>query len=227
MRINKYLAHEKYCTRREADELIESGRVLINGRRALLGEKVRETDVVEVRFRPKSYRYVAYYKPRGIVTHSPQGDEQEIAGISGLRGLFPVGRLDKDSEGLIVLTDDGRLTDALLNPKYEHEKEYEVTVGSALQRNFKSRMERGVYIGEYTTKPAHVDVRGPRKFSVTLTEGKKHQIRRMCDRLGLTVAHLKRVRIMNVELKSLAPNAHRVLAGAELKDFLSALKLTG
>jgi len=117
MRINKYLASKRYCTRREADEIIEKGKVLINGKRAALGDKVSEKDVVEVKFRQKKYRYFAYNKPRGIITHSPQGEEEDIAMKVPLEGVFPVGRLDKDSYGLIILTDDGRITDKLLNPE--------------------------------------------------------------------------------------------------------------
>src|SRR6266581_4500293 len=109
MRINKYLANKKYCTRRAADKLISDGKVLINGKTAVLGDKVAESDNVEVRFHAKRYRYFAYYKPRGIITHSAQGeDEEEIADIVPVEGVFPLGRLDKDSYGLILLTDDGR-----------------------------------------------------------------------------------------------------------------------
>src|ERR1700690_3075309 len=128
MRINKYLAMKKYCTRREADEVIKKGKVFINGKLAVLGDKVSQKDVVDVKWRAKNHRYFAFNKPRGVLTHSPQGDEEEdISMLIPLKGVFPVGRLDKDSYGLIVLTDDGRITDALLNPDYAHEKEYEVT----------------------------------------------------------------------------------------------------
>src|SRR3989338_4061299 len=117
MRINKYLAAKKYCTRRQADELIKKGLVLINGKPAVLGDKVNEKDTVVVKWRQTKYRYFAYNKPRGIITHSPQGDEQDIASaVPELKNVFPVGRLDKDTHGLIILTDDGRITDRLLNP---------------------------------------------------------------------------------------------------------------
>jgi 23S rRNA pseudouridine2604 synthase len=222
-RINKYLAEKKYCTRKEADELVKKGRVLINGRLAVLGDKVSTIDKVEVRFRPKKFRYFAYNKPRGVITHSPQQGETEIIDAIDLQGVFPVGRLDKDSSGLIILTDDGRLTDALLNPEHEHEKEYEVLVSHSLANNFQRRMEKGVFIGDYTTKPCKVDVRGETKFVITLTEGKKHQIRRMCDAVGQTVDELKRTRIMNVKLGSLAQGAYRKLQGAELEKLLKAV----
>jgi len=223
MRINKYLASKKYCTRREADELIEKRRVTINGKPAVLGDKVRETDVVEVRYRPRKFRYFAYNKPRGIITHSPQGDEKEIADIVKIPGIFPVGRLDKDSYGLILLTDDGRLTDALLNPKHEHEKEYEVACAHKLPSFFKKRMEEGVDIGGYKTKNCVVTIQGEKKFSITLTEGKKHQIRRMCGVFGMSAVELKRVRILNIKLGSLKAGAYRALAGAELETLLKDL----
>jgi 23S rRNA pseudouridine2604 synthase len=225
VRINKYLADHKYCTRREADELITSGRVRINGRAAVLGDKVSAQDVVEVRMRPRTFRYFAYHKPAGVITHSPQGGEMDIAQASGLSSVFPVGRLDKDSSGLIILTDDGRLTDALLNPEHEHDKEYEVTVSAALPKNFKRRMERGLDIGGYRTKPCTVSLVGDKKFRITLTEGKKHQIRRMCGALGQGVVSLKRMRIMNIKLGTLPAGEYRALKGAELQEFLSALAL--
>ena len=225
VRINKYLADKKYCTRKEADELIKKGRVTINGRTAILGDKVSPSDTVATRFRPKTFRYFAYHKPRGIITHSAQQGETEIKDAIDIEGSFPVGRLDKDSSGLIILTDDGRLTDALLNPAHEHEKEYEVLVSQRLPNNFQRRMERGVFIGEYHTKPCTVRITGDKKFTVTLTEGKKHQIRRMCDALGVAVAELKRTRIMNVKLGSLPKGTCRQLSGAELHTLLHALSM--
>lgn len=223
MRINKYLAGKKYCTRREADELITKGKVFINGKQAVLGDKVQEKDVVDVKFRPKKYHYYAYYKPRGIITHSPQGEEEDIAMTTSLKGVFPVGRLDKDSYGLIILTDDGRLTDALLNPDHEHEKEYLVTCAHALPSNFKAKMERGVDIGGYTTKPCTVQILGDKKFGITLTEGKKHQIRRMCGFFGQSAVDLKRVRILNIKLGALKKGEHREIQDEELELFLKAV----
>jgi len=225
MRINKYLAHKNLCTRREADTLIEAGKVLINGKRAKLGDKVAETDKVDVRFRVKTYRYFAYNKPRGIITHSPGEDEQDIRQSIPLVGVFPIGRLDKDSQGLIILTDDGRITDKLLNPDYTHEKEYLVTTNEELPNNFKHRMEMGVNIEGYMTKPSQVKIVSPRRFTITLTEGKKHQIRRMCAALGLTTSELKRTRIMNTRLGGLKSGEHRAIVGKELATFLSHLGL--
>jgi len=223
MRINKYLAHKNYCTRREADSLIEAGKVLINGKQAQLGDKVRETDHVEVRFRVKKYRYFAYNKPRGVITHSPDEDERDIRQSIPLVGVFPVGRLDKDSNGLIILTDDGRITDKLLNPEYEHEKEYVVSTKEELPSNFAAKMEKGVNIEGYITKPAVVKVLSPKKFTITLTEGKKHQIRRMCSAVGLVVARLERTRVMNIRLSGLKEGEHRPILGQELATFLKSL----
>ena len=225
MRINKYLAHKNLCTRREADTLIAAGKVLINGTLAKLGDKVQETDDVQVRFRAKKYRYYAYHKPRGVITHSAQEGEEEIADVSPVKGAFPVGRLDKDSSGLIILTDDGRITDKLLNPEYVHEKEYVVTTKEELKSNFKERMERGVDIEGYKTKECRVEVLDEKRFSVVLTEGKKHQIRRMCAALGYVVATLERKRIMNIHVSGLKPGAHRAIEGGELTTFLKSLNL--
>jgi len=223
MRINKYLAHKNLCTRREADTLIEAGKVLINGKKAKLGDKVLETDKVDVRFRTKTHRYFAYNKPRGIITHSPGDDERDIRQSIPLVGVFPVGRLDKDSHGLIILTDDGRITDKLLNPDYAHEKEYVVTTNEVLAKNFKQRMEGGVDIEGYMTKPSVVKVLGRKRFAITLTEGKKHQIRRMCAALGYTTAELERTRVMNIRLSGLKHGEYRPILGAELDTFLESL----
>jgi 23S rRNA pseudouridine2604 synthase len=223
MRINKYLALHKYASRREADKLIEAGRVYINGAPAVLGSAVAEGDAVEVKGALKIHRYFAYNKPRGIITHSPQGGEESIEDILPLKDEFPIGRLDKNSFGLIILTDDGRITDALLNPKNEHEKEYEVTTLVDLPKGFKRNMERGVNIGGYVTKPCRVEITGKRTFSITLTEGKKHQIRRMCGAFGASVLLLKRVRILNIMIGSLKEGAYRPLQEEELKVFLESL----
>ena len=223
MRINKYLASKKYSTRREGDEMVKKGKVLINGRVALLGDKVSEGDRVEIRFRLKKHRYFAYNKPRGVITHSASEDEEDIKEVFPIKDVFPIGRLDKDSHGLIILTDDGRITDKLLNPDYSHEKEYLVTTKESLTFNFKERMERGVDIEGYITKPCKVQTLGDKKFSIVLTEGKKHQIRRMCVALGCVVSDLERKRIMNIQLGKLKPGEHRELKGEELAVFLKFL----
>jgi 23S rRNA pseudouridine2604 synthase len=209
MRINKYLADKKISTRRGADELIKDKKVFINGKMAELGSQVNENDKVEVRdAKPKEYKYFAYNKPIGTETNSPRED------------LFPLGRLDKASHGLLILTNDGRITDQLLNPKYFHEKEYVVRTLNKLRSNFKQKMEAGVNIEGYMTKKCKVQIVNENTFRVTLTEGKKHQIRRMCSNLFQEVADLKRERIMNIKLGKLQPNSTREIKGEELTTFL-------
>jgi len=232
MRINKYLALKGYSTRRGADDLIGSKKVFINGRAAVLGDKVAETDKVEVRKSGKPSKaliYAAYHKPRGIITHSPGEDEEDIEMLieeyPELKGVFPVGRLDKDSSGLIILTNDGRVTDRLLNPKFEHEKEYTVTTARPLRPSFKEYMEKGVDIEGYVTKPAQVFPKSGSKFAIVLSEGKKHQIRRMVVAMRNEVKTLQRTRVMNVRLGTLPPGEWRPIEGAELKEFLTALGL--
>lgn len=227
MRINKYLSLKNVATRRAADELIEKKKVFINGRPAKLGDKVNETDNVEVKHTGirKEYLYYAYNKPAGVTTHSPQVGEKDILQSANLKGVFPVGRLDKNSTGLIILTNDGRITDKLLNPEYVHEKEYTVTVTNNLRPSFKEYMQKGVDLGDYVTKPCKVKIIGDKTFGITLTEGKKHQIRRMCEAMHNDVRQLKRVRIMNVRLGNLAPNTFRKLEGKELETFLQQINM--
>lgn len=212
VRINKYLALKQISTRRGADELIKNKKVFINGRLALLGSKVNEKDKVEIRgAEEKAYKYFAYNKPIGVETDSPQ------------EGLFPIGRLDKASHGLLIVTNDGRITEKLLNPKYVHEKEYRVKTKEKLRSNFKAKMEAGVNIEGYKTQPCTVTIVNENTFRVVLTEGKKHQIRRMCSALFQEVLDLKRERIMNIELGKMKPNSLREIKGEELSTFLNPL----
>lgn len=227
MRINKYLAQKGFATRRGADELVEAGKVFINDKKAVVGDKVLETDIVEVRgATEKTYAYYAYYKPKGIITHSPEEGEKSIE--DSIRGrikesVFPLGRLDKASRGLILLTDDGRLTEKLLSPKRAHEKEYEVVVDKSINGMFLRGLENGVIIEGYKTKPAKAKKLGAQRFSLVLIEGKKHQIRRMCAALGYTVHDIKRIRIMNIPLGKLTPGQFRKIEGKELQTFLASL----
>jgi len=227
MRINKYLALNKHSTRRGADELISQKKVFINNKLAVLGDKVKETDKVEVRFRGKQkpYIYIAYNKPKGIVTHSAQEGEQEIKTAVAVKDIFPIGRLDKDSNGLIILTNDGRITERLLGPNHLHEKEYLVKTKEKLRSSFKEKMEAGVQIEKEKTKKCKVKIMGERLFKIILTEGKKHQIRRMCVALFQEVADLKRTRIMNIELGKLKSGEYRKIEGEELQTFLKQLDL--
>ena len=227
MRINKYLAHEGITTRRGADTLIEKGEVFVNGKKAVIGQQIEATDTVEVRGKKKEYTYLVYYKPRGVITHSPAPHEEDIATrvqkLYKIDGLFPIGRLDKDSEGLIILTDDGRITGPLLNPEHAHEREYAVTVDKKVTGAFMKKMETGVQIEGYRTKEAVVTRINERTFSIVLTEGKKHQIRRMCAALGYQVQRLARVRILDITQNALKPGQFRILKHQELEHFLEAL----
>ena len=224
MRINKYLAREGVATRRGADELVARGKVLVNGRVAVLGEKINRGDKVELKgsSSPKKYLYYAYNKPVGVITHSPQMGEKDIK-QSVPMDVFPVGRLDKDSSGLIILTNDGRVTDRLLNPEYEHDKEYRVCTAEPLRESFKKAMEGGVNIEGYLTAPCTVRKTGPKSFMITLTEGKKHQIRRMVSAMHNSVVELERTRILNIRLDNLAPGTWRAISGDELATFLSQI----
>lgn len=228
MRVNKYLAHKGVSTRTGVDELIKHQKVLINGKIAKLGDKVLETDKVEVRGKhtKKDYIYLAYNKPKGVVSANPQAGEKDIVSSAKLDDkVFPVGRLDKDSHGLIILTNDGRITDRLLNPVHNHEKEYVVEVDRKFTPAFLKHMQDGVDIGEGITKPAVVKKIGEKTFSIILTEGKNRQIRRMTEKLGYTVRDLQRTRVQNVELGKISKNSYREIAGNELNVFLKSLDL--
>jgi 23S rRNA pseudouridine2604 synthase len=224
IRINKYLALKNYSTRRGADELIAAGKVLINGRRAVLGDKVEASDKVEVRFRKVKMSYYLYHKPVGVTTDE-QPNEKDIKSVLGRKDIFPVGRLDKESHGLILLTNDGRVTDRLLNPDAGHDKEYRVKVDKKVTPFLLRHLEQGVDIEGYKTRPAKADKLTDNIITITISEGKKHQIRRMCVALGFQVRDLERTRIMNLRLGNLAPGELRELKGDELEAFLKELSL--
>lgn len=232
LRLNKYLAQQGLASRREADALIAAGQILVNGQPATLGTKVQATDRVEVVGRTPAKIYLAYYKGRGIISHSPAPGETDIASRLAedyqLTGLSPIGRLDKDSEGLILISNDGRLTAPLLDPKRRTEKEYEVTVDKPINHWFLKHMATGVKIERYQTKPTTVTLTDPKKlrFSIVLTEGKKHQIRRMCAALGYQVTTLKRIRFGAINLGKLKPNQYRKLTETEVATLLQKLKVT-
>lgn len=244
VRINKYLADKGYSTRRGADALISAGKVKINGRRAILGDKVSATDKIEVdssslKAERSQLAYYAYNKPVGVVTHSPQAGEVDIlqaiklagglprTGPAGSSiGVFPLGRLDKESHGLILLTNDGRITGRLLDPEGNHEKEYAVRVNKPLKENTFTRLSKGIKIEGYITKPAIAEGEpGSYTLHLTITEGKKHQIRRMLTALGYEVLDLKRVRIMHIKLGDLKDGEYRALTASEQKRLLGQLGL--
>ncbi len=231
IRLNKYLAHTGVASRREADELIANGKVQVNGAKAVMGQAVNDGDKVSVLGKTKAKSYYAYYKGRGVITHSPGEGETDIAtklaNDYGITHVTPIGRLDKDSEGLMILSNDGRITGPMLDPESGKEKEYDVLVDKPINGMFKRAMETGVDIEGYRTKPATITAnpKNDKRFYLILTEGKKHQIRRMCAALGYQIQTLKRVRIMNIDLGKLKPNQYRKLEPAELKDFLKQLEV--
>ena len=206
-RINKYLSEVGYCSRRAADKLIEKGRVTINGMIPEMGTKIEDTDEVRVdgkllsRPRQKNI-YLIFNKPVGIVCTTDVGVEKDniIDYINYPSRIFPIGRLDKPSEGLIFLTNDGDIVNKILRARNNHEKEYIVTVNKAIRQSFIDHMSEGVEILETITKPCYVEKLGAFKFKIILTQGLNRQIRRMCDHLGYRVLTLKRIRIMNIKL---------------------------
>ena len=226
MRINKYMALKQYATRREADELISSGIVFINGKKAVLGDTVNQKDKVEVKTTaPKEgYRYFAYNKPVGVVTSLPAKDEKSILDVTEFPiKVFPLGRLDKESTGLIIMTNDGRITDKLLNPKNIHEKEYVVTVDKPIEHNFLVNLINGIRLGEYVTKKAKARRIDKHTFEIIITEGKNRQIRRMCASFGYNVKTLTRIRVMNILLGTLKPGTFKEISGVELDTLLASL----
>ncbi len=227
IRINKYLADKGFTTRRGADILITEKKVLINGKIAKLGDKVGADDKVTLKdFENKKYVYYAYYKPKGIATLA-SGQEKSIKdSIEFPEKVFPLGRLDKDSEGLIIMTNDGRLTDKLLNPKFEHQKEYYVEIDRPITHEFLVKISNRVDIGIHKTKKSLVRKVDLKAFEIILLEGKNRQIRRMCGVLGAGVKKLKRFRIMNIMIGKLKPNQYRNISGKELQNFLADLGIS-
>ncbi|MCL5795333.1 MAG: rRNA pseudouridine synthase [Patescibacteria group bacterium] len=226
IRINKYLAKKNICSRRKADDFISRKLVKINGRTAVLGDKVQKEDRVELNSKvekiTQKFIYLAYNKPIGVASHLPQENEIGIRETSSLpKDIFPVGRLDKESRGLMILTNDGRITEKLLDPKFYHEKEYEVLVNKPINNYFINKMQNGIRLEGFTTRPCQLKKLDTNKFSIVLTEGKKHQIRRMCTALGYEVKDLQRVRIGQIRLKDLAVGATRPLTGKEIEKFFS------
>ena len=207
-RINKYLSEAGYCSRRVADRLIEEGKVTINGRVPEIGTKVQERDLIEVngqkieKSRKQKKIYLAFNKPVGIVCTTDKRVETNnvIDFIKYPKRIFPIGRLDKPSEGLIFLTNDGDIVNKILRSRNNHEKEYLVSVNHPINKDFIQKMSNGVEILGTKTKNCFVKELGPKKFKIILTQGLNRQIRRMCESLGYRVRSLKRVRIMNIKL---------------------------
>ncbi len=232
-RLNKYISDTGLCSRREADKLIEQNRVTINDKLPELGTKVIPTDTVKVDGKvvgavasDKSDRvYIIYNKPIGITCTTERHVKGNIIDAIGHKArIFPVGRLDKPSEGLIILTSDGDIVNKILRAENAHDKEYEVTVNQPISERFVKRMARGVPILGTVTKPCIVKPTGRDKFTIILTQGLNRQIRRMCEFLGYEVTKLKRNRIMHLELGNLRPGQWRNLTEKELSQLQAAVQ---
>ena len=231
MRLNKYLAETGSCSRREADEWIAAGRISVNGERAVLGTQVGDADDVRLdgqplRARPKRV-YLALNKPVGIECTTDRDVPGNIVDFVGYpERIFPIGRLDKDSEGLILLTNDGDVVNVVLRAEHEHEKEYIVSVDRPLTPAFLAGMSAGVPILGTVTNPCKVTQVGRNTFRIVLTQGLNRQIRRMCEHFDYTVRRLQRVRIMHVHLGTLPLGKWRELSAAELRGLLPAERRT-
>lgn len=227
IRINKYLALHNYATRKGADELIQKGFVSINGFKAILGDIVNENDRVAVSQKApkKEYVYYAYNKAVGVSTN-PDIKTKDILQVTKFKEkVFPIGRLDKDSRGLILMTNDGRVTDRLLSPLYVHEKEYVVKVEPNFSDKFIELMANGVHFDKFLSKKCQVWRKTVNVFHIILTEGKKRQIRRMCEALHHKVVDLRRIRVMNINLGKIPEGEYEEIKGDELHELLRLLKL--
>ena len=220
IRINKYLRDKGLASRREADQMITGEKVLVNGKPAEMGMLINERDKVTLRGKnKKEYEYLAYYKPRGLATQSQEGSESVIAQWRE-RGLFPIGRLDKESEGLLILTNDGRLTTKLLSTESKFEKEYIVKVKETLRKGIPAIFEKGMETEAFgKLLPAKTKLIDSHTLSVVLREGKRHQIRVMLSELGCMVNSLKRIRIGHISLGKLRPEETRRLVQKEIDLF--------
>ena len=219
--LNKYISETGFCSRREADNYIEQCRVTINGKEAQKGNRVGENDVVLVDGEPIKKKKTAVYlmlnKPKGITCTTDQKDKTNIIDYINFKTrIFPVGRLDKRSEGLIFLTNDGDIVNKILRAGNKHEKEYSVTVDQPVTMDFINKMRNGVRILGTVTQKCFVKQEGPNRFTIILTQGLNRQIRRMCEALGYTVVSLKRTRIMNMTLSGLQPGKWRYFTPAEI-----------
>ena len=228
MRLNKYLSDVGVFSRREADRLIEAGRVKVDGELALMGQKVLPSQSIEID--GKSIKkeeekvLLAFNKPKGIVCTTSKKDKDNIIDfINYGKRIYPIGRLDKDSEGLILLTNQGELVDKILRGSNYHEKEYVVTVNKKITPEFLRAMGSGVPILDTVTRPCEIEQIDTRTFRIILTQGLNRQIRRMCEYFDYRVVDLKRVRVMNIRLGRLKSGTYRRIAGTELEELLKLL----
>lgn len=236
IRLNKFLSEMGICSRREADRLIEAGMVFVDGRAAVMGERVcahqkiicNGTEVCTGTSRPEPV-WLVVNKPRGIVCTTSDKDRAEniIDFIGYPQRVFPVGRLDKDSQGLLLLTNEGDLVNPMMRSANAHEKEYQVRIDRPVTQEFLETMARGVDIPELNTRtrPCHLRATGKDRFQIILTQGLNRQIRRMCEALGCNVLELKRIRIMNIHLGTLKTGSWRRMTADEYQEMLSLLNM--
>ena len=232
VRINKYLSSAGYCSRREADRLLEQGRVTIDGIPAQMGSKVTDGQTVFVDgksiIEEDEKILLAFYKPTGIVctTTANQGDNNIVDYIGYPKRIYPVGRLDKDSEGLLLLTNNGDIVNKMMRSGNMHEKEYIVTVNRPVTESFIHGLANGVPLAELNTmtRKCHVKQIGKKQFKIILTQGLNRQIRRMCEYFGYRVEKLVRTRIMNIELGDLPVGTYRDVTTEEYRQLLSLIK---
>ena len=227
--LNKYISETGFCSRREADKYIEQLRVTINGVEATKGNRVKEGDVVLVDGEPIKKKQTAVYlalnKPKGVTCTTDLKDKTNIIDFVNYKTrIFPIGRLDKRSEGLIFLTNDGDIVNKILRAGNQHEKEYVVTVDKPINMDFVNKMRNGVRILGVTTQKCFVKQEGPNRFRIILMQGLNRQIRRMCEALGYNVETLKRIRIMNINLSGLPPGKWRYFTPAEIDTINQMLK---
>lgn len=227
-RLNKFVADSGYCSRREADRLIAEGRVQVDGRPGALGDRVLPGMRVTVDGQSLSGRgekvYIALNKPAGVVcTTDPREPMNVVDYLDYPIRIFPVGRLDKDSEGLLLMTSDGEIINRILRAAGGHEKEYEVEIDRPVTKEFVEKMSAGVPILDTVTLPCRVRRTGEKSFNIILVQGLNRQIRRMCEALGCNVVRLRRIRIMNVRLGAMRPGQWRELSEEELSGLMERL----
>lgn len=229
MRLNKYLSDAGVCSRREADRLIDEGKVLVNGKPAVTGMRVTDNDRVMVNNKPvkrsEEKILLLMNKPRGIICTSQKKERPNVIEFLNYpQRIYPVGRLDKESEGLLLLTNNGDLVNRIMRAGNFHEKEYVVTVDKPIDQNFVKSMSRGVPILDTVTRPCKVKMINEKTFRIILTQGLNRQIRRMCEYLGYEVVRLKRIRIMNLKLDGLKVGAYRHITENEWHALMELLK---
>lgn len=226
IRINKYLTRANFCSRRQADRLIEQGKIRIDDRQAVLGDKVSSQDKIyvngqEIKLNQSKKVYLAFHKPVGVIcTTDKKARDNIIDAVNYPVRIYPIGRLDVRSSGLILLTNDGEIVNKILKGQHKVEKEYLVEVDKDLTHEFLEKLEMGVMLDGFKTLPARVNKISARKFKIIIVEGKNKQIRRMCEGLGYRVTSLKRFRIGTILLDDLREGKYKKISDSEIKKLI-------